>query len=62
MAVARALAAAPIQPLVWKLPDAAGVAIKRKKKRKTKTNKQTKKLKQQQKRVLNFISQQENAD
>ena len=27
----RLAAAAPIQPLVWKLPDAMGVALKRKK-------------------------------
>jgi len=35
----RLAAAAPTRPLVWKLPYAAGAALKRKKEKKTKQNK-----------------------
>ena len=41
----RPVAIVPIRPLVWEPPDAAGVALKRRKKKKTK-NKKTKKTQQ----------------
>ena len=40
-AVARLAAAAPIGPLAWELPYAAGVALKRKKKKNERKSKET---------------------
>ena len=56
MAVCRLVAVAPIRPLAWELPYAAGVALKSKKKKKKKRKKERKKKSQAITSIKSFNS------